>query len=222
MVSLRPLRPLRLNKIQTLTKIKMIIDPATLDRRQRYRLLISTVAPRPIAWVSTQNKAGVPNLAPFSFFQAISGTPPYIMISIGQRAERPKDTLQNIQTTGGFVINLVTEELSEKMNVTSGDYSPEVNEFTLAGLTPVPADLVAAPRVAECLVSLEAKLTQLVTLPGSEYTPVIGEIVRWHIADGLLAPDGLIDLARLRPIARLARDEYVKFGEVFAMLRPKV
>jgi flavin reductase (DIM6/NTAB) family NADH-FMN oxidoreductase RutF len=200
----------------------MVIDANSLDRRQRYRLLISTVAPRPIAWVSTQDKAGAPNLAPFSFFQAISGTPPYIMISVGRRNGQPKDTLQNIQDTGGFVVNLVSEDLAEKMNVTSGEYGPEVNEFALAGLTSVPADLVNAPRVAECLVSMEARLTQLVTLPNTDYTPIFGEIVRWHVADGLLAPDGLIDYARLRPIARLARDEYTKFGEVFEMIRPKV
>jgi flavin reductase (DIM6/NTAB) family NADH-FMN oxidoreductase RutF len=200
----------------------MVINPSTLDRRQRYRLLISTVAPRPIAWVSTCNSDGQTNLAPFSFFQALSGTPPLVMISVGKREGRPKDTLRNIQDTGEFVINMVDETVAERMNLTAGEYGPEVDEFALTQLTPAPSEVVSVPRVAESPVNMEARLTQVVPLIGSDYSIVIGEIVRWHIADGLLAPDGLIDIAKIRPIARLARDEYTKFGEVFEMIRPKV
>jgi len=200
----------------------MIIDPATLERRQRYRLLTSTVTPRPIAWVSTRGKDGSLNLAPFSFFQALCGTPPLIMLCIGQRQGYPKDTLRNIQETGEFVINIVTEELAEKMNLSSGEHTADVDEFALAGLIPAPSEVVSAPRVAESPINLECKLTQIVPLEGSDYSMIIGEILRWHVADGLLAPDGLVDTARLRPLGRLGRDEYVKFGEVFEMLRPKV
>jgi len=200
----------------------MIIDPSTLERRQRYRLLTSTVTPRPIAWISTRGKDGSLNLAPFSFFQALCGTPPLIMLSIGQRQGRPKDTLRNIQETGEFVINIVTEELAEKMNLSSGEYTADVDELALAGLTPAPSEVVCAPRVAESPINLECKLTQFVPLEGSDYSIVVGEILRWHVADCLLAPDGLVDTARLRPLGRLGRDEYVKFGEVFEMLRPKV
>jgi flavin reductase (DIM6/NTAB) family NADH-FMN oxidoreductase RutF len=200
----------------------MIIDPASLEARQRYRLLISTVAPRPIAWVSTRSRDGSFNLAPFSFFQALCGTPPLVMTSVGRRKGAPKDTLRNIQETGEYVINLVPETLAEKMNLTAGEYGPEVDEFAVAGLTPLASDLVGAPRVAESPVNLEARLSQIVPLEGSEYSLIVGQIVRWHIADDLLAPDGLIDIARIRPIARLARDEYVKFGEVFEMTRPVV
>ena len=200
----------------------MIIDPPTLERRQRYRLLTSTVTPRPIAWVSTRGKDGSLNLAPFSFFQALCGTPPLIMLCIGQRQGNPKDTLRNIQETGEFVINIVTEELAEKMNLSSGEYTADVDEFALAGLIPAPSEVVSAPRVAESPINLECKLTQIVPLEGSDYSMIIGEILRWHVADGLLAPDGLVDTARLRPLGRLGRDEYVKFGEVFEMLRPKV
>lgn len=200
----------------------MIIDPATLERRQRYRLLTSTVTPRPIAWISTRGKEGSLNLAPFSFFQALCGTPPLIMLSIGQRQGRPKDTLRNIQETGAFVINIVTEALAEKMNLSSGEYTADVDEFALTGLTPAPSEVVCAPRVAESPINLECKLTQFVPLAGSDYSIVVGEILRWHVADGLLAPDGLVDTARLRPLGRLGRDEYVRFGEVFEMLRPKV
>jgi flavin reductase (DIM6/NTAB) family NADH-FMN oxidoreductase RutF len=200
----------------------MVIDPSTLDRRQRYRLLISTVAPRPIAWVSTCNREGQTNLAPFSFFQALSGTPPLVMLSVGRREGRPKDTLRNIQDTGEFVINMVDETLAERMNLTAGEYGPDVDEFALTQLTRAPSEVVSVPRVAESPVSMEARLTQIVPLTGSDYSIIVGEIVRWHITDGLLAPDGLIDIARIRPIARLARDEYTKFGEVFEMIRPKV
>ena len=200
----------------------MIIDPSSLQPRDRYRLLISTIAPRPIAWISTRARDGSLNLAPFSFFQAVSGNPPLVVVSIGKRKGAPKDTLRNIQETGEFVINIVAEELAEKMNLTSGDWPAETSEFDVAGLTPAPSEAVKAPCVAESPINMEAKLVQLVSLAGSDYSLVIGEIVCWHVADGYLAPDGLVDIARVRPIARLARDEYTRFGEVFAMPRPKV
>lgn len=200
----------------------MIIHPSTLQPRDRYRLLLSTVAPRPIAWISTRAGDGSLNLAPFSFFQAVTGTPPLVVVSIGQRKGAPKDTLRNIQETGEFVINLVADELAEKMNLTSGEYESQVNEFEVAGLTPAPSEVVKAPRVAESPINMEARLFQFVPIAGSDYSLVIGEIVCWHVADGYLAPDGLVDIARVRPIARLARDEYTRFGEVFAMPRPKV
>jgi len=200
----------------------MIINPSTLDPRDRYRLLLSTVAPRPIAWISTRGTDGALNLAPFSFFQALTGTPPLVVVSIGKRHGAPKDTLRNIQETGEFVINTVAEELAQKMNLTSGEYEASVNEFELAGLTPALCEIVKAPRVAESPINMEARLFQLVPINGSDYSLVIGEIVCWHVAEGYLAPDGLVDIARARPIARLARDEYIKFGEVFSMPRPKV
>lgn len=200
----------------------MIIDPAALQPHHRYRLLTSTVTPRPIAWVSTRAADGSLNLAPFSFFQALCGTPPLIMLSIGRRKGNLKDTLRNIQGTGEFVVNLVTETLAEKMNLSSGEYGPEVDEFALTGLTPAPSEAVAAPRVAESPVNLECQLAQIMPIDGSEYSIVVGQVLRWHVADGLLAPDGLVDTARLRPLGRLGRDEYVKFGEVFEIPRPRV
>ncbi|MBI3242157.1 MAG: flavin reductase family protein [Chloroflexi bacterium] len=200
----------------------MIIDPSSLAPRDRYRLLISSVAPRPIAWISTRARDGSLNLAPFSFFQALSGTPPLVVISIGKRKGAPKDTLRNIEETGEFVINTVTEELAERMSLTSGEWPADVNEFELTRLTPSPSEVVKAPRVAESPLNMEARLFQLVHLTGSDYALVVGEIVRWHVADGYLAPDGLVDIARIRPIARLARDEYTKFGEVISIPRPKV
>lgn len=198
----------------------MIIDPSAIDARLRYRLLISSVAPRPIAWISTRGRDGSINLAPFSFFQALSGTPPLVMVSIGQRKGAPKDTLRNIQDTGEFVINTITEALAPRMNLTSGEYGPEVDEFALAGLTAVASEVVAAPRVGESPLSLEARLTRVVPLDGSSYTVVIGEILRWHVDDALLTADGRVDIARIRPITRLAGDEYMAFGDVFAMPRP--
>lgn len=198
----------------------MILDAADLEPRQRYRLLISTVTPRPVAWVSTRGVDGSQNLAPFSFFQALSGTPPYIMLSIGQRKGAIKDTRRNIEATGAFVINMVSDDLADRMNATSGEYTSDVDEFAVAHVTPVPADLVNVPRVAESPVSMEAKYVQTIPLPNSEYSLILGEILRWHIAEGVLAPDGLLDLTKIRPVGRLARDEYTHFGDVFEMRRP--
>jgi len=183
--------------------------------------MISVVVPRPIAWVSTVGADGTPNLAPFSFFNGVGGTPPTVMVSIGRREGRPKDTLRNVQETGEFVVNIVHEELSEPMNLTSGEWPYEINEFELAGLGAVPSVDVRPPRVAEAKVAMEAKLTQVVPVNGTGYTMILGRVVRYHIQDGLLRPNGLVDAALLRPIARLGGDEYITMGRVFSMVRPK-
>lgn len=115
---------------------------------------------------------------------------------------------------------MVTEELAGRMVATSGDYSPDVSEFQVANLTPVASELVAPPRVAESPINLETRCRQILALQGSSSKLVIGEIVRWHVADEFIAEDGLVDTARLRPIGRLGRNQYVKFGEVFAIDRP--
>jgi flavin reductase (DIM6/NTAB) family NADH-FMN oxidoreductase RutF len=197
------------------------IVPDEIDPRDAYRLMISVVVPRPIAWVSTVGADGTPNLAPFSFFNGVGGTPPTVMVSIGRREGRPKDTLRNVQETGEFVVNIVHEELSEPMNLTSGDWPYEVNEFELAGLRAAPSVDVRPPRVAEAKVAMEAKLTQTVPVDGTGYTMILGRVVRYHIQDGLLRPSGLVDANLLRPIARLGGDEYITIGRVFSMVRPK-
>jgi flavin reductase (DIM6/NTAB) family NADH-FMN oxidoreductase RutF len=196
-----------------------VIDPTTLSERDAYRLLISVVAPRPIAWVSSLGVDGTRNLAPFSFFNAV-GNPWTVMVSIGGRAGGQKDTLRNVRETGEFVVNIVDETLAERMNLTSGEYGYEVDEFERAGLTPAPSEAVRPPRVAEAGVSMEARLTQVVPVEGTRYTMILGQVVRYHLRDGLLRDNGLVDATLLRPVARLGGDEYATIGRVFELKRP--
>lgn len=200
----------------------MIIDPTKITSTAQYLLMTDVVVPRPIAWVSSQDKNGVLNLAPFSFFNAISGSPPMLAISIGERHGRPKDTLANIQALGEFVVSIVDEANAEKMNLTSGDFPPDVDEFEVAKLTPVPSQTIQPPRVAEASISMECRLVQAIPLPRSDSTLVIGEVVLFHVRDELFDGDR-IDATRLRPIARLGRSHYyTTLGRIFQMQRPNV
>ncbi|MBI5649222.1 MAG: flavin reductase family protein [Chloroflexi bacterium] len=198
------------------------ITPNQLSPRDAYRLLNSTVVPRPIAWVSTIGADGSINLAPFSFFNAVSGNPPTVMFSISQRAGKPKDTLRNAQATGEFVVNLVDESLAAKMNQTSGDWAYGTNEFEIAQLETAPSLDVQPPRVARAPIALEARVSQIVPVLGTPNTLILGHVVRWHIRDDLLRPNGLIDATRLHPIARLGGDEYATLAAIFEMTRPTV
>src|SRR4051794_41795388 len=127
----------------------MQFDPATMPERDVYKLVIGSIVPRPIAWTSTRSLDGSLNLAPFSYFMAVSSTPPILAVSVGYRKGNPKDTLHNAQATGEFVVNVVSEEVVEAMNLTSGNYESSVDEFALAGLTAAPGVKVAVPHVAE-------------------------------------------------------------------------
>ena len=198
------------------------LDPNDLDPRDAYRLLISSVVPRPIAWVSTVCADGSLNLAPFSFFNAIGGQPPTIMFSVSRRAGDDKDTLRNVRETGEFVLHIVDEGLAEKMNATSGDYAHGDSEFERAGLATAKSAVVAPPRVADAAIAMECRLTQLVPIGGGANTLVIGEVLRYHVRDGLLRDDYLVDATRLKPVARLGGEEYATLGTVFKMPRPRV
>jgi len=182
------------------------------------------VGPRPIGWISTQDSAGRRNLAPYSFFNAFNYTPPIIgFASIGH-----KDTVRNIEQTGEFVWNLVTRPLAEQMNTTCSAVPPEVDEFVLAGLTPVAAQHVKPPRVGESPVAFECRLTQQVRLQGADGQPVdtwltLGEVVAVHIAKSLL-PDGVYDTAGARPVLRGGGPaDYFEIGaaQLFRMHRPR-
>jgi flavin reductase (DIM6/NTAB) family NADH-FMN oxidoreductase RutF len=206
----------------TLSEQKMIsIVPGDLPPRDAYRLLISAVVPRPIGWTSTIGPEGTLNLAPFSFFNAVGGTPPIVMISVGKRSGQPKDTLYNAQATGEFVVNIVDEQLAEAMNQTSGEWAYEVNEFERAGLTPAPSIDVKPPRVAEAPLALECQVSQIVPVTTTTYTMILGRVVRFHLRAKLLRPNGLIDASLLRPLARLGGNEYATIHDVFEMQRPQ-
>jgi len=202
----------------------MIVDPGVTDPRNIYKVMIGAIVPRPIAFVSSLSPEGIPNLAPFSYFTAISANPPAICFSPMIRSSdgKHKDTLNNIEATREFVVNIVSEDFAEKMNLCSGEYPPEVNEFEVSGLTPVPSDLVKPPRVKESRVNMECRLLQIVRvseklLGGSL---VIGEVVRFHIDDALF-DDFRIDPAKLRAIGRMGGTSYARTTDLFDLLRPK-
>lgn len=197
------------------------IVPDDLPPHDAYRIMVSVIVPRPIAWVSTVGADGTPNLAPYSFFNGVGGTPPIVMFSVGQRRGSPKDTLRNVQETGEFVINVVDETLAEAMNQTAGEWAYEVDEFKLAGLETAPSVDVRPPRVAAAPAAMEARLVQTVPVEGTRYTMVLGRIVRYHIREGLLRENGLVDAALMRPIGRLGGEEYAELGAIFTMTRPR-
>ncbi len=198
------------------------IDPAGLEWRQIYRLLVGSIVPRPIAWVSSISREGQANLAPFSFFTCVSHAPPMVSISVGEREDRLKDTARNILETRGYVIHTVVNGLEEQMNICAGDYSHGVSEFEVAGLTPIPADLVPAPRIAEAPVAMECQLRHLITNGHVHPTQVlIGEILRWHVREDVTIEEGkYIDPVRLKPVGRLAGNAYCRTQDVFEMQRP--
>jgi len=198
------------------------IDPMQLSSRDAYRLMISMVVPRPIAWVSTIGADGSLNLAPFSFFNSVAGTPPTIMFSIGQRRGQLKDTLRNVQETGEFVVHMADEALAEAMVQTSGEWPYDVDEFEMANLETAPSIVVKPPRIAGAPIAMEAIVIQIVPVEGTESTMVLGRVVYYHLREGLLRPEGLVDAALLRPVARLGGIEYATLGEVFSIARPRV
>ena len=197
----------------------MILDPGTVPPGDFYRFMISVVVPRPIAFVSTVSPEGQLNVAPFSYFNAITNQPPLLGLSINRRKGSPKDTLRNIEQTGEFVVNTVDESLGARMVQTSGDWPEDVDEFALTGLTPVASDLIKPPRVGESPVSMECRLHRVIEL-GSAFF-VVGEIVRAHVKDDVLA-DGRVDIGKLRPLGRLGGDGYSVVRDVIHLPRPQV
>ncbi len=197
----------------------MILDPSNVPPGDFYRFMISVVVPRPIAFVSTVSPDGQPNVAPFSYFNAITNQPPLLGISINRRKGSPKDTLRNIEQTGEFVVNTVDEPLGAQMVQTSGDWPEDVDEFALTGLTPVSSDLIKPPRVGESPVSMECRLHRIIEL-GSAFF-VVGEIVRAHVKDDVLT-DGRVDISKLRPLGRLGGDGYSVVRDVIHLPRPQV
>jgi flavin reductase (DIM6/NTAB) family NADH-FMN oxidoreductase RutF len=204
----------------------MNVRPDELPYREFYRVLISSVAPRPIAWVSTLSNGHL-NLAPFSFFNVVSAKPPLLGFSPGLRLVDgqpvPKDTLRNIRETGEFVVNVAIFAVAEAMNLTSGDYESSVNEFELAKLTTRPSLVVRPPQVAESPVSFECKLNRIIdfgTEPPSG-SLVIGEIVCLHLEEDVLK-EGRLDPDSLDLIGRMGGTQYSRTTPRFEMKRPEV
>jgi flavin reductase (DIM6/NTAB) family NADH-FMN oxidoreductase RutF len=199
--------------------------PSEMSPREAYALLISCVAPRPIAWVSTCAPDGRVNLAPFSFFNAGGANPVSVVFSCTNfRDGRPKDTLRNVHATGEFVVNIAPYWLAEQMNQTSFEYEYGVSEFEQVGLTRAPSLYVQPPRVAESPIAMECKLFQVVAHGAGPVAAnyVIGEVLCFHIAETLLTPEGVVDNLVADYIGRMGESWYVRATPeaMFRLQRP--
>ncbi len=185
----------------------------------------SCVVPRPIWWISTLGPDGVANLAPFSQFQNITYNPPIVMFAANQTTDgRRKDTTRNAEAEGAFVWNMATYDLREAVNLSAQELPASVDEFEIAGLTKAPSRLVRPPRVAESPIHFECIYMHTLRLPGEgvmgTVDVVFGRVAAIHIADWALTPEGRIDVACLKPLARLGYYEYTFVERVFSMEIP--
>jgi len=189
------------------------LDPADLAPRAVYLLLTSLVTPRPIAWVSSLGQDGTANLAPHSYFNIVSGSPPIVhFTSTGE-----KDSLRNVRATGEFVVNIVTRDLAEPMNVTSANFPSDIDEFTWTGLERAPSMRVRPPRVAAAKAALECRVESI--LSKGDGNMVFGDVVHIHVADSIWR-DEAVDPARLPTVGRLGGPNYADTGDIFSMRRP--
>lgn len=182
----------------------------------------SCVVPRPIGWLSTLSSNGIANLAPYSQFTNLTFDPPYVLVSINQgHLQNRKDTTENIEQTGEFVYNMVTYDLRSKMNITAAEFPPETDEFEKAGLTKAPSVLVKPFRVAESPIQFECTYVQTIRLPGSGRVGtadiIIGKVIGIHIKDEFILPDGKVDIAKIKPLARLGYSDYTTVDNVFEL-----
>jgi flavin reductase (DIM6/NTAB) family NADH-FMN oxidoreductase RutF len=200
----------------------MLFDFAELPPRERYKLLVSTITPRPIAWIVSQSAAGRLNAAPFSFFNAFAGNPPVVGIGVGSHEPgRPKDTRANILETKQFVVNLVSEQVAEAMNITAIEFPREVEELKQAGLTTAPSLHVKPPRIAESPVAFECELLQIVEL-GSDSGLVLGKVLAMHVRDEFVLDERkhYIDTPNLKLIGRMhGTGWYARTSDLFEMPR---
>lgn len=190
------------------------IDPLTTPQKDLHQFILGTVAPRPIAFVSTLDENGVPNLAPYSFFNAFSSNPPIVVFSSNRRGtdNTTKDTLHNVRETGECVINAVNYNIVRQMAVASVDFPSEVSEFEKTGLTPIPSDLVKAFRVKESPAQMECKVKDIITLgeKGGAGHLIICEVVRIHVAEDVLTDRNRIDPDKMDLMGRMGRAYYVR------------
>ena len=198
------------------------IDPEQNEERDNYKLLVGSIIPRPIAFVTTQSEEGVVNGAPFSYFNIVSSNPPMVSVSIQRPTGEWKDTARNIYGNGEFVVHIVDRDNVGKINETAASLPPSESEVDMAGLTKVPSTRVSVPGVKESKIRMECRLVQSVPFggdgPGSDL--FIGEIVQFHV-DEAIYENGRIDPRGLDAVSRLAGSSYAAMGEIFSLDRPK-
>ena len=192
----------------------MIYDPTEKPFSETHKLMIGSIVPRPIAFVSTISKDGNNNVAPFSYFNGVCSNPPTVMFAPARRGwdGKEKDTLTNIRDNNEFVINMVSESFAEKMVKCSTDFDPNIDEFEISGLTPESSNKVLPPRVKESKINLECKLDQIIEIGSGEAGSgfiVIGTVVLFHIDDDIYE-NGHILLDKLEPLGRLAGNWYTR------------
>ena len=203
----------------------MIVDPAEAHPVQLYRLLIGSIVPRPIGWISTVSPLGVPNLAPFSYFNGVGVNPPSLCFSpLNRQDGSKKHTVLNLESTPQFVQNVVPAALANAMNLSSADYGYEESEFEKAGLTPIPSEKVKPPGVRESPVRFECEVHDVVRVGEGAYAAnlVIGRIVLIHIDEAVLDSEGLVDARKLDLIGRMGGDLYARTTDLFEITRPKL
>lgn len=187
-----------------------------------YNPFNAVIVPRPIGWISSRGTNGADNLAPYSFFNGVAYDPPQVMFaSTGDKPDRDdgKDSLANVRETGVFCVNVVEEAMTQAMNVTSGGYGREADEFTLAGLERADCETIPCARVAGAPAALECRLVKIVELPGAANRVAFGEVTGVHLRDDCLV-DGKFDVTRFRPLARLGYRDYTLVREAFTLTRP--
>jgi flavin reductase (DIM6/NTAB) family NADH-FMN oxidoreductase RutF len=187
-------------------------DAADLSGKEPYFLLTSLVVPRPIAWVSTLAPDGTVNLAPHSYFNIMSSEPPIVHFT----SSGVKDSLRNVRESGEFVVNIVTADIVEEMNLTAVDFPPDISEMDWAGLAAAPSQHVRPPRVARAKAALECRVRQITSMGNG--TMVFGEVLRFHVDDAIWV-DGRVDPVALDPVCRLSGANYARQGEVFKIPR---
>lgn len=194
------------------------IDPSKNKERDNYKLMIGSIIPRPIAFVTSLAEDGTLNGAPFSYFNIVSSNPPMISVTVQRKGSEKKDTARNILNKKEFVVHIVDEENVEKINQTAANLPSNESEVIAAGLTQIPSAIITVPGVEEAKIRMECRLEHVVEFDGCDL--IIGKIVQFHISKDIYE-DGKIDPRGLGAVSRLAGNSYAKVGEIFDMERPK-
>ncbi len=198
---------------------KQYFDFEDTAGRDRYKLLSGLIVPRPIGWIGTRRSNGTFNLAPFSFFNVVSTSPPTVLFSGSSHSDRPKDSITLAEESGEFTVNIVSEAVASAMSVTAGSFGPDDDEFSIAGLTAVAGTVVAAPMVAESPANLECRVTKVLDVGEGLTRIVVGRVVALHVEDAVL--DGTrIDARSLRAVGRMSGNTYITTENIFELQRP--